>query len=184
VSPHHLDDHHAVVRLGRRVQAVDRLCRDRHGGVEPERVVGAGEVVVDRLRHADDGKVVLGMKLRGDAQGVLASDDHERIETRFGHVRENRADPALHLVRVRPRRPEDRASPRQDPGGLATPQRHEDALGQALPTVADADHLVAVVGRPADDGPDHRVQAGTVAPAGQYSDPHCPHGLTRAARMP
>ena len=28
VAAHHLDDHHAVVRLGRRVQAVDRLGRD------------------------------------------------------------------------------------------------------------------------------------------------------------
>ena len=29
VAAHHLDDHHAVVRLGGRVQAVDRLGRDR-----------------------------------------------------------------------------------------------------------------------------------------------------------
>ena len=41
VPAHHLDDHDAVVRLGGRVQPVDRLGRDRHGGVEAERVVGA-----------------------------------------------------------------------------------------------------------------------------------------------
>ena len=52
VAAHHLDDHHAVVALGRRVQAVDRVGGDLHGGVEAEGHVGAAEVVVDRLRHA------------------------------------------------------------------------------------------------------------------------------------
>src|SRR5207237_1665280 len=37
VAPHHLDDHHAVVRLGRRVQPVDRLGCDPPRSVEPER---------------------------------------------------------------------------------------------------------------------------------------------------
>ena len=50
VAAHHLDDDHAVVRLGRRVQAVDRVGGDLHRGLEAEREVGAGEVVVDRLR--------------------------------------------------------------------------------------------------------------------------------------
>ena len=54
VAAHHLDDHHAVVRLGRRVQPVDRLGRDRDRGVEAEGVVGRVQVVVDRLRDADD----------------------------------------------------------------------------------------------------------------------------------
>ncbi len=55
VAAHHLDDHHAVVRLRGGVQAVDRVGHDLHGGLEAERDVGAAEVVVDRLRHADDG---------------------------------------------------------------------------------------------------------------------------------
>ena len=54
VAAHHLDDQHAVVAVGRRVQAVDRLHRDVDRGVEAEGVVGGAEVVVDRLRHADD----------------------------------------------------------------------------------------------------------------------------------
>ena len=40
VAAHDLDDDHAVVRLGRRVQAVDRVGRDLHRGVEAEREVG------------------------------------------------------------------------------------------------------------------------------------------------
>ena len=37
VAPHHLHHDHAIVRLGGRVQLVDRLHRRRHGGVESER---------------------------------------------------------------------------------------------------------------------------------------------------
>ena len=36
VAAHHLDDHHAVVRLGGRVQAVDRLGRDRTAVSKPK----------------------------------------------------------------------------------------------------------------------------------------------------
>ena len=54
VPAHHLDHQRAVVRLGGGVQPVDRLHRDVDRGVEAEGVVGRAEVVVDRLRHADD----------------------------------------------------------------------------------------------------------------------------------
>ena len=54
VAAHHLDDHDALVRFGRRVQAIDRVGREVDGGVEPEAVRGADDVVVDRLRDADD----------------------------------------------------------------------------------------------------------------------------------
>ena len=53
VPAHHLDDQRPVVALGRRVQPVDRLHGDVHGGVEAERVIRRAEVVVDRLRDAD-----------------------------------------------------------------------------------------------------------------------------------
>ena len=54
VAAHHLHHHHPVVRLGGGVQPVDRVRRGLHRGVEPERQLRGGEVVVDRLRHADD----------------------------------------------------------------------------------------------------------------------------------
>ena len=60
--------------------AVDRLGRDVDGGVEAEGVVGAVEVVVDRLRHADDRQVVLGEEPRRDAERVLAADRDERVD--------------------------------------------------------------------------------------------------------
>ena len=47
----------------------------------------------------------------------------------------------------------------------------EAEVGQALPAAADADDLVADLGRPVDDRLDDRVQARDVAAAGQDSDP-------------
>ena len=60
VSTHHLYDHHAIVRFGRRVQAVDRLGGDGDRGVEAESRDRAVEVVVDGLRDSDDGQALLG----------------------------------------------------------------------------------------------------------------------------
>src|SRR5699024_164508 len=45
-APHELDDHDAVVALRRRVDAVDGLGGDVDGGVEADRAVRAGDVVV------------------------------------------------------------------------------------------------------------------------------------------
>ena len=74
---HHLDDHHPVVRLGGRVQPVDCFGADGDRGIEAERVVGRGEVVVDRLRDPDHGEAVLTMQPRGNPQRVFAADRHE-----------------------------------------------------------------------------------------------------------
>ncbi len=102
VAAHHLDDHHPVVALGRRVQPVDGVGGDLHRGVEPEREVGRREVVVDGLRHADELHAV-GAELGGDAEGVLAADRDQRVDPlafeRVVHAR----DTVLGLVRIRAR---------------------------------------------------------------------------------
>ena len=59
VAAHHLDDHDAVVRLGGGVQPIDGVGREVDGGVEAETVGGADDVVVDRLRDADDRNAAL-----------------------------------------------------------------------------------------------------------------------------
>jgi hypothetical protein len=89
VPAHDLEDDHAVVRLGGRVEPVDRVGADLHRGVEPEREVGRVEVVVDRLRDPDDAEPVLG-ELARDPEGVLPTDRDERIEVLLG---ERRLDP-------------------------------------------------------------------------------------------
>ena len=91
VATHHLDDHHPVVALGRGVQPVDGVGGDLHRGVEAERDVGADDVVVDRLRHADDRQPVLGVQPAGDAQRAVAADDDDGVEAEVG-------DRGRHLV--------------------------------------------------------------------------------------
>ena len=181
VPAHHLDDHDAVVRLGRRVQAVDRLGRDRDGGVEAERVVGAVEVVVDRLRDADDGEVVLLVELRGDAERVLAADRDERVEPFALEGREHLLDTALDLVRVRPRRAEDRPAARQDPGDLAPAERLDDPVDEPAPPFAHRRDLPAAVERAPRHRADDRVQPRAVAAAGEDPDPRHSASLRRGA---
>ena len=153
------------------VQPVDSLGCDRDRRVEAKRVVGAGEVVVDRLRDSDDRKVVLAVKSRGNAERVLAPDRHESVEAGLGEVAKDGLDPPstlYGLVRVVPRR----AAARQDARDLATAERREDPFGQAFPAVTHPHHLVPAVGRAPDDRTDHRIEARTVTAAGQDPDPH------------
>src|SRR3954449_2555360 len=183
-APHHLDDDHAVVRLGRRVQSVDRVRRDLHGGVEAERHVGAGEGVVDRLRPADHRDAVGGLA-PGCAERVLAADRDERVhalrlERRAHHGRPVGVAP----VRVRPRRAEDRAAAVEDARGVLGGELDRVALEHAGPPVAEADDLVAVaVAAGADDAADDRVQPGAVAAAGEHSDAHARHPAMRAPTL-
>ena len=55
------------------------------GGVEADAVVRARHVVVDRLRHADDGEAPL-RKLRRDAERVVAADRHETVNAAAAQV--------------------------------------------------------------------------------------------------
>ena len=103
VPPHHLHDHHAVVRLGRRVEAVDRIGGDLHGGVEAEGHVRAGEVVVDRLRHADDREAVLAVEARGRAERVLAADRDQAVDPKRLERAADQVGPVVALERVRAR---------------------------------------------------------------------------------
>ena len=201
VPAHHLEHHHAVVRLGGRVQPVDRLGADVDGGVEAEGVVGAREVVVDRLRDADDGEVVLGVQPRRDAERVLAADRDERVEALALEALEHGVDAAVELVRVRARGAEDRAAARQQARDLAAAERLEDPVDEPAPALAHADHLVPARERPPRDRADDRVQPGAVAAAGEDSDLHAailrgaeggnrthtglaPHRILSPARLP
>src|SRR5262249_16671431 len=170
VPTHHLDHHHAVVRLGRRVQAVDRLPADVHRRVQAEGVVGPGEVVVDRLRHPDHRSADVGVQARRDAEGVLASDRDERVE-----LLERAAyplDTAVDLVGIGPGRPDDRAAAGQDPRDLARPERLEELVDHASPPFAHTDPLVAALPRAPHHGADDRVQAGAITAAGEDADAH------------
>ena len=171
VAAHHLDHDHAVVRLGGGVQAVDRVGGDLHGGLEAEREVGAGEVVVDRLRDADHVDAVVDQPA-GDAERVLAADRDQRVDALLGERGLELLEPALLLVRVRPRGAEDRAAAVQDPARVLVGQLDRVAGQHAGPAVAEAEELVAVHLDPlAHDRADDRVESGAVAAAGEDTDP-------------
>ncbi len=69
-----------MMRFCGRAEPVDCVCGDLHGGVEAEGHLGLGEVVVDRLRDPDALDPVR-RKPVGDAQGVLAADRDEGVES-------------------------------------------------------------------------------------------------------
>ncbi len=170
MAAHRLDDDDPVVRLGRRVHAVDRLGCDVDGGVEAERVVRAVQVVVDRLRDTDHRKVVVGEELCGNAERVLAADRDERVD-----LLERLLDPldaAVELVRVRAGGADDRAALRQDPGDLVIAERLQVPVDHPAPAVQDADGLVAVFPEPPADRADHRVQSGAIPAACEHPHPH------------
>ena len=80
IPSHHLDDHDAPVRLGGRVQAIDGVGGKGHRGIEPEAIGGADDVVVDRLRHADDWDAELAEPMR-KAERAVAANHHEAAKS-------------------------------------------------------------------------------------------------------
>ena len=116
VAAHEFDDHHAVVRLGRGVEPVDRLGRDRHRGVEADRGVGADNVVVDRLGDADDGQPRRHRHLACGLEGAVAADADEAVELLVLRGLLDRVHAAVDLVRVAARGAEHRAAHDEDSG--------------------------------------------------------------------
>ena len=174
VAAHHLDDQHPVVAVGGRVQAVDRLHRDVDRGVEAEGVVGGAEVVVDRLRHADDRQAVLGVQARGRAEGVLAADRDQAVDPGRRQVRGDPLRPAVRRRRGWSARSRGscrrgagcraprarRAAGCRPPAARASRRGSRRTRGRRLPTPL---RTIAA---------DHRVESGAVAAAGEHSDPH------------
>ena len=98
-------------------------------------------------------------------------------------------DAAVDLHRVRAARAEDRPATRQDAADLRDAELGGQALERALPAVAEAEELVAVLlDALADDAADDGVEAGAVAAAREDSDAHVDHhalsAKPRSARAP
>ena len=177
VPAHDLDDQDAVVALRGGVQPVDGLGGDVDRGVEAERVVRAREVVVDRLRHADDVDARL-VQLGGDAEGVFAADGDQRVDAEVLQVAPDPLHAVLDGERVGPRRAEDGAAPREQPAHGRDVQRHGGGLERPAPAVTEPEERVAVLGDAlANDGPDHRVEPGAVPASGEHADAHVSHPL-------
>src|SRR5215471_21364055 len=150
VPPHHLDDQRAVMALRGGVQPVDGLHRDVHRGVEPERVVGGAEVVVDGLGYPHD-RHALGVQARGHPEGVLAADRHQCLNPEAGEVCLDPLQPgpaARRRVlgqRVGSGGAKYRPAARQDAPDRLDVQRDRVALQRPAPAVAEAQKLISVL---------------------------------------
>jgi hypothetical protein len=173
VAAHHLDDQHAVVALGGGVEAIDRVGGDLHRRVEAERDLGALDVVVDRLRHADDRQPCSVVQLAGDAERAVATDRRSAPSSPMSASWPGRVDTVGAVERAAASGAEHRAAAGQHAAHRLDGERQGAALHHAVPRIAEPDDLVAVLALAlADDGAQHRVQAGAVAPTGQHSDSH------------
>ena len=102
-------------------------------------------------------------------------------ERRFSRIR---SGAVVARERVRARGAEDRAAARQDAARGLHRQLLEGVLERAAPAVAEADDRVSVaVDALADDRPDHGVQPGAVAAAGEHADAHDRHVSPAAAAV-
>src|ERR1019366_4438949 len=79
IASHHFDNDDAIVRIGGGVDAVDGLGGDHHGGIEAKGGVGAVDVVVDGLGHANAGHAVLAQE-ESHRLRVVAAEGDERID--------------------------------------------------------------------------------------------------------
>jgi hypothetical protein len=158
------------------VQPIDRVGGKGHGRIESKTVGGADDVVVDGLRHADDGNTELA-ELMCDRQRAVTTDRDQRVQLHpVKHLDDACAVSALAVGGVDQRieriavveGTEDRAAEPQNAGDLT---RRENArpshLEQAVETIFEPQALDAVVGGRFDDGTNDGVQTGRIAAAGQ-----------------
>ena len=165
---HHLHHHDPVMRLRRRVEAIDRLGDDRDGSIEPEGVVGRSDVVIDGLRDTHHRDTHLREPVC-DTEGIFAADRDQRIDTESSDVVQQSLHVLLVLEGVRPRRPEDRSPFREDPRHRVVGERFDVPDDQTAPSVPYPDRVKTMSCSGPHDRPDHRVQARTVPSARQYA---------------
>ncbi len=156
VAAHHLDHHHPVMGLRGGVEAVDCVGGDLHGGVEAEGEVGAADIVVDRLRNADQRQAVVGIEAVGDRHGVLAADRDDGVQLLALERPFHPVDRAF-ANRLEAGGTEDRPAQVEDAGDGAHVKRHVVALDQPAVAAAYAYRFVAVVHRRARDSTDRGV---------------------------
>src|SRR5438477_10636496 len=77
VTTHDLYDHHSVMRLRSRVQPINSICNNAHGGIEAERKIRAANVVVDCFGNADERKIVVAPDVQCGRERALAAYDYQ-----------------------------------------------------------------------------------------------------------
>ncbi len=168
VAAHHLDDEDAPVRGRRRVQPVDGVAGRLHRGVEAERLVGAGDVVVDRLGQADDPQAAAVEPVRG-RQRALAADGDERVEAELGEAIDDQLLFAL-VERIVATRAQLGAAAHQPAVRALAVERHGVALLEPEPRAPDTENVQAEGFGPEHTATDDGIDAWRIAAAGEDAD--------------
>ena len=178
VPPHHLADDDALVALRRGVQPVDGVRGDHHRGVEAEGEVGGVDVVVDGLGHADDRQALL-VHARGGRERPLAADGDDGADAVALHRALHPLQAVLHLEGVDAAGAEDGAAAVQDAARRLAGEPEVVILQQALPPVAQAHHLEAVLRAPAHHGANDGIESRAIPSTGEHGYFHMRTGYAR-----
>ena len=165
--------------LGGGVKAVQRVGGAGDRRVESEGQHGAFEVVVDRLRHSDNGHAAL-EQLLGDAQGTVPADADQSEHIQFFQAGVDAVDQLLgeaarvavaDLAEKRPRLAVPRMV-RGSAGRRVSGNRGREAVGVpgCRRSRRETAGFPAAFGGRLGHGPDDRVQAGAISAARDDAD--------------
>ncbi len=172
MTTHDLNDEDAMMALCRGVKPINRLGRDHHGGVEPERVIGRAQIVVDGLGYPDHGETAR-RKFGRYSQRVLSPDDDKGLYAKPAYGVEHPALTILGRVRIGPTGSKDGPASRQDTADGRHVQRHGIPFQEAAPAVTEPYKFITMdLDAFADNRPDDRIQTRAIAAAGQYTYAH------------
>ena len=181
MPPHHLEDHHPLMAGSGGVEPIEGVGGGRHGRIEAEGEGRGAEIVVDRLRDADDGHARL-VELLGDRQRAVTADAHQAADPQLLEGRRRRLE-KLRVDRypvVLPHQRRESAGVRgtEDRPPLGEDIRHErrierhpgDRVDEPLVTTEEAEALIAeaisALHHRADDG----VEARAIPASGEDAD--------------
>src|SRR5688572_23269059 len=180
VTAHHLENHHPIVRLRRRMQTIERLGGDIQRRDKTKRQFRAGEIVVDGLRNAANRNAAF-VKLVRDRQRAFAAENHQRVDPKDLHVRDgffvNRVDAHSNAVFIALdktaaiTRTENCSAAGQKSTHVRSVKRARCArTQQAFETVFDTDDAHAVLARGGfHHGANHRIQTRRITASSQNS---------------
>ena len=169
VAAHAFHHEAACVGSGGGVQAVDLLGGDVGCGVKAEGPVGAGEVVVDGLGHADHIHAKLA-KLIGDAKGIVTADGNKAFKAKGFHGGVNDLGAVFDFHYIGAGAAENGAALGLDAFHFLGGHPVTVALNDATPACVEAEYFDAFLQAAGHNAADHSVQAGAVSAAGQDTD--------------
>jgi hypothetical protein len=171
VAAHDLEDDRPVVARGGVPQPLDRVDGDRDGGMEAEGPVGAGDVVVHRLRDADDPATAAGEFSRR-RERIVPSDGDQHIDPVGRESLDDLLGVPLLGERVRSGAAEYGPALADQRAYFVGGERAGEPVPDPLPAVQVPDRRVPLLVGAEDHGPDRGVKPGAIAPTRKDPELH------------